>query len=245
MNTTTLVLLPGLDGTGILFAPLLRHLPPWIRPIVVEYPDAGLNSYESLIDAIDTQLPRQEKFALLGWSFGGPLALMVAARRPSQVSALILCATFVTPPIPKLVPYRFAMITPVIFFSRAFRRIRYVLPGFADSELRRAKATLWTRVSARVLAPRTRAVMGVDARPLLKACRTPLMYLASDNDDVVRRPSCDEVVSIAPWTQVCEIKGPHLALFTNPVDVAECIAKFVSKVEAGSRTVDAGAPIGQ
>jgi len=240
MTTTTLVLLPGLDGTGILLAPLLHRLPPWIRPVVVEYPDAGANSYESLIELVDAKVPQQGKFAILGWSFGGPLALMVAARRPLQVSAVILCATFVTPPIPKLVPFRFIAITPVIFITRAFRRIRYVIPGFASSELRRAKATLWRRVDARVLAARSRAVLSVDARPLLKACRAPLMYLASNDDDVVRRPSRDEVVAVAPQTQVCEIEGPHLALFTNPVDAAECIAKFLREVEAGPQTVEVG-----
>ena len=33
-----MVLLPGLDGTGLLFDPLLPCLPPTLRPLVVAYP---------------------------------------------------------------------------------------------------------------------------------------------------------------------------------------------------------------
>ena len=33
-----LVLLPGMDGTGRLFEPLLNFLPAWLAPIVIAYP---------------------------------------------------------------------------------------------------------------------------------------------------------------------------------------------------------------
>jgi pimeloyl-ACP methyl ester carboxylesterase len=241
-DTTTLVLLPGLDGTEILFAPLLRVLPAWIRPIVISYPDVGTNSYEELIEFVDREVSSLARFAILGWSFGGPLALMVAARRPSQVSAVVLCGTFVTPPIPRLVPFRFIVITPVVAMMRVLRRIRYVMPRFANTELRRAKGMLWRRVFARVLAARSRAVLRMDARPALKACRAPLMYLASTHDEVVRRPSRDEVVAIAPQTQVCEVEGSHFALFTNPGDAAGCIARFLRAVQPSPEPVEAGVP---
>ncbi len=224
---TTLVLLPGLDGTDVLFSPLMSSLPAWIHPVVVEYPDAGLNNYEELIEWVDQQVASLESFSILGWSFGGPLALMLANRRPSQVSSVILCATFITPPIPKLVPFRFIVTTPVIAVTRTLRRLRYWIPGFAPTELRRAKALLWKRVVARVLAARSRAAMSVDARALLKSCRAPMMYLSSTHDDVVRRPCRDEVIEVAPHTQVCEVEGGHLALFTNPVDSAERISRFL------------------
>ena len=114
MNPTTLVLLPGLDGTEIFLGPLRRHLPEWIRPVVVRYPVAGDNRYEALLPLIHAEVASLDRFAILGWSFGGPLALMVAAQRPKQVSAIVLCATFVTPPHRGLVPFRFALRGPVI-----------------------------------------------------------------------------------------------------------------------------------
>jgi surfactin synthase thioesterase subunit len=39
----TLVLLPGMDGTGEMFAPLIRELGPDIQTVVVRYPDLPLD----------------------------------------------------------------------------------------------------------------------------------------------------------------------------------------------------------
>ncbi|RBP45231.1 pimeloyl-ACP methyl ester carboxylesterase [Roseimicrobium gellanilyticum] len=235
----TLVLLPGMDGTGILFAPLLRTLPAWIRPVVIEYPDGGANSYEELIEHVEREVASLGEFAILGWSFGGPLALMIATRRPSQVSAVVLCATFVTPPIPRLARIR-SVITPALYgLVRAIRRIRYVIPGFASSELRSAKVVLWRKVSPKVLAARAQAALSVDVRDLLKACHAPLMYLASSHDATVPRPNRDEVAAIAPQTQVFEVQGAHHSLFTKPVESVACLVEFFSQLPCQPQAVEA------
>jgi pimeloyl-ACP methyl ester carboxylesterase len=239
----TLVLLPGLDGTEILFAPLLRTLPAWIRPAVIEYPDMGANSYEELIEHVDREVAPLGEFAILGWSFGGPLALMIAARRPSQVTAVVLCATFVSPPNRILARLRPIVCTPVYATVRALRRIRYVIPGLASSELRRAKAVLWRRLSPRMLAARARAALSVDARDLLTTCPAPLMYLASSHDATVPRPNRDEVAALAPQTQVFEVQGAHHSLFTKPVESVECLVEFFSRLPNNQPPVEAHAPM--
>jgi len=228
MKKIHLVLLPGLDGTEILFGPLIRHLPPWIQPHIISYPTSGKNSYEELLEAVDSEVSRFEHFAILGSSFGGPLSLMIAARHSPRVSAILLCASFVTPPRPELVRFRLIARTPVIGVLRALRRIRFVIPGLASDELRRAKAKLWNRVGARVLASRSRAVLRVDVRSQLRDVAVPLMYLAFTNDTVVPRRCLEEVVSIAPLTHVAEIEGEHLGLFTHPKPSAEFIADFLA-----------------
>ena len=233
MSPTTLVLLPGLDGTEIFFAPLLRHLPSWVHPIVVRYPTSGANGYDELLPMVMEQVASLPRFAILGWSFGGPLALMVATRRPADVSAVVLCSSFVTTPRPGLVPFRFAMRAPLIAAVRALRRTRFLIPGYASSELRRAKAMTWRRVNSRVLAARSRAALGVDARPQLRECRARLMYLASTRDEVVARAKLSEVLAVAPRTQVAEVDGPHLALFTNPAQSATRIADFLGEKDLG------------
>jgi pimeloyl-[acyl-carrier protein] methyl ester esterase len=237
----TLVLLPGMDGTEILFAPLLRTLPTWIRPVVVEYPDGGTNSYEELIEHVDREVASLGEFAILGWSFGGPLALMIAARRPAQVSSVVLCATFVTPPIPRLARMR-SMITPALYGAvRAIRRIRYVIPGFASGELRSAKVVLWRKVSPKVLAARAQAALSVDVRDLLRTCSAPLMYLASSHDATVPRPNRDEVASIAPQTHVFEVQGAHHSLFTKPDESVACLVEFFSRLPSRQLAVEADA----
>ena len=233
MSTTTLVLLPGLDGTEIFFAPLIRHLPEWIRPVVVSYPTTGPNDYEHLIERVSDQVSALGPFAVMGWSFGGPLALRLASRRPADVEAMILCGSFVTSPKPWLAPFRFAVRGPLVATVRAIRRTRLLLPGQSTGELRRAKAVTWRRVDAAVLARRSRAALGVDARDQLRECRVPILYLASTRDEVVGPASLREVVRIAPSTRVAELEGPHFALFTNPAAAAGQIAGFLRPGQTG------------
>jgi hypothetical protein len=51
-KATTLVILPGLDGTDVFFRPFLALLPDSIRPIVVSFPDAGPNGYDDLLGIV-------------------------------------------------------------------------------------------------------------------------------------------------------------------------------------------------
>jgi len=228
---TTLVLLPGLDGTEIFFGPLLRHLPSWIEPVVIVYPTSGNNDYkEDLLPIVMSKVAHLKSFVVLGWSFGGPLALMLASQCPAQVLGVILCGSFVTPPTPGLVPFRFAISGPLIAIVRATRRARLLIPGYATTELRHAKAITWRRVSSRELASRSRTALGVDVRAQLRECRAPLIYLVSTRDEVIPRTSLDEILRVAPHTRVAEIDGPHLALFTNPVQSAEKIMNFLCEL---------------
>jgi pimeloyl-ACP methyl ester carboxylesterase len=226
-NKTILVLLPGLDGTEIFFAPLLRHLPAWIDPVVITYPASCNNDYKDLLPIVMGEVAALKSFVILGLSFGGPLALMVASRCSSKVSGVILCASFVTPPRPRLVPFRFAVTAPLIALVRTVRRTRLLIPGYATTEFRRAKAITWRRVNSGVLASRTRSALSVDVRPQLRECRARLLYLVFKQDEVVSRTSLNEVLVIAPQTQVAEVEGPHFALFTNPVQSAACIVNFL------------------
>jgi pimeloyl-ACP methyl ester carboxylesterase len=229
---TTLVLLPGLDGTEIFFGPLLRHLPCWVEPIVIVYPTSGNNDYQAdLLPIVMSKVAALKSFVILGWSFGGPLALMVASRCPSQVSAVILCGSFVTPPRPGLVPFRCVVSPPLIAFVRAIRRVRLLFPGYATTEFRHAKAVTWGRVNSRVLASRSRTALSVDVRPQLRECRARLMYLASTRDEVISRASLDEILAIAPQTQITEVEGPHFALFTNPVQSVARIVNFLCEID--------------
>lgn len=238
----SLLMLPGLDGTEVFLGPLLRELPAWIEPRVIQYPPSGAtrnaenegaNEYADLLPSVNRQMSSSGSFTILGWSFGGPLALMVAAQRPAEVRGVILCSSFVTPPHPHLVPFRAALRPSLVAMVRAVRRVRLLIPGYASSELRRAKVVTWRRVSARALAARARAALSVDARPLLRNCRAPLMYLAASGDEVISRASLQEILSIAPQTRVTELDGRHMALFTSPVAAAASVAEFMGGFRFG------------
>jgi pimeloyl-ACP methyl ester carboxylesterase len=231
----TLVLLPGLDGTDIFFGPLLAHLPPWIEPMIVTYPPSGPHTYEGLLAVVEQKVAPLRDFAVLGWSFGGPLALMLAARRPEAVSGLMLCASFVTSPRPQLARLTFALSPPVIATVRAIRRMRFWIPGYADAAMREAKRRTWRNVRSRSLAPRARAALAVDARELLARMDAPILCLASSGDEVIPRSKLSELLAIAPRAKLAEMPGRHLALFTHPQHAAAHIARFLGALRGVTR----------
>ena len=107
MSDTTLppalVLLPGMDGTGLMFGPILPFLE-GLDPRVVRYP-AELTSYPDCLAFARAQLPLDRPFLLLGESFSGPIAIALAAERPEGLQGLVLCVTFARNPSPGLACY--------------------------------------------------------------------------------------------------------------------------------------------
>jgi pimeloyl-ACP methyl ester carboxylesterase len=227
--TTTLVLLPGLDGTDAMFGPLLSALPPWIHPVVVTYPPSGPNGYDDLLPRVQRAVAAAPRCHILGWSFGGPLALMAAGANPDAVRGIILCASFARAPRPDLVPWRFAFRPPVVATIRALRRAPALVRGYPTEDLRRARAETWRQVGARVLSSRTRAALAVDARPHLAACGAPVLYVASSNDRVIPPHNIEDIRALARSCEVVTIDGPHLALVTNAPAAATHIADFVRR----------------
>ena len=227
MRPATLVLLPGLDGTEVFFGPLLAALPPWVEPVVVTYPTSGANGYADLFGVVEAAVADTPEFYVLGWSFSGPLALMLAAKEPKRTRGVILCASFVRSPLPILPWLRFAVVAPVVSLVRLARRTPAVFPGAWTEQLRRDKAATWARVPARVLAARARAILALDARTCLRECPRPVLYLAGSRDGIVPRRNADQVLRESPSTRIVTIDGPHFAMYTNPDAAACAIAAFM------------------
>jgi pimeloyl-[acyl-carrier protein] methyl ester esterase len=227
MRRATLVLLPGLDGTEIFFGPLLAALPPWVEPVVVTYPTSGANGYADLFGVVEAAVADAPEFYVLGWSFSGPLALMLAAKEPKRTRGVILCASFVRSPHPILPWLRFAVVPPVVTLIRLARRTPAVVPGVWTEQFKRDKAAAWARVPARVLAARARAILAVDARTYLRECPRPVLYLAGSRDSIVPRRNADQVSRESPSARIVTIDGPHFAMYTNPDAAARAIASFM------------------
>lgn len=225
---TTLVLLPGLDGTDVFFRPLRAVLPQAVRPVVVCFPTSGSNTYVDLLALVREAVAELPECYVLGWSFSGPLALMLAVAEPTKVRGVILSATFVRPPHPLLAWVRCAVSTPVMWTIRVSRRLPGWLGRAPTDHVRGAMAETWARVGSRVVAARVRALLTVDAREPLRRCRQPVLYLASSHDEVIPRRTVAEIVQVRPSVQVRTIEGRHLAMYTNPAAVAHVILEFIA-----------------
>ena len=223
----TLVLLPGMDGTGDLFAPILPFLSAAMDTQVVSYPCDQRLGHAQLVELVLQQLPRDRPFALLGESFSGPIAAAVAAR--SAPAALVLACSFVTNPHRSL-----RLLRPLLPFlpspTHFIRPLGFALMGrHATPALRTALAGALGHVSPAVMKFRAAATLQADARASLAAVRCPVLYLRATQDRVVPRRCLADVLRARPETEVAEIDGPHFLLQTLPAASAQAIDAFLRR----------------
>jgi pimeloyl-ACP methyl ester carboxylesterase len=98
----TLVLLPGMDGTGQLFPPFVAAIGNRFSVKVVGYAVSETLGYSELESVVRSALPADGPFVILGESFSGPIAVAVAASRPQGLIGLVVCCAFVRNPRPRL-----------------------------------------------------------------------------------------------------------------------------------------------
>jgi pimeloyl-ACP methyl ester carboxylesterase len=217
-----------MDGTDIFFRPLRAALPSWIEPRCLQYPVSGGNDYPDLLPLVREACRASDDFFVLGWSFSGPLALMMAAEAPPGLRGVILCASFISVPWPVIRVLRGAATASV---ARLFPFVSEVLArvsGYTSDAFRRDRAECWARVPPSIFATRARAILGMERRPKL-ACHVPVLYIRGSADVVVPGWNARAVIRAIPTARVVTISGPHLALYTNPVAAADVIASFIGQ----------------
>ena len=87
-----LVLIPGLDGTGDLFAPFVAALGE-VDTQVISYPPDRAMDYAEHEAHVRSLLPREGEYVLLAESFSGPVGIAIAASNPAGLRGLILCCS--------------------------------------------------------------------------------------------------------------------------------------------------------
>jgi pimeloyl-ACP methyl ester carboxylesterase len=225
----TLVLLPGMDGTGDLFAPLIEALGPDVASITVRYPDQPLDfvAHEAIARAA---LPSTKPFVLLGESFSGPIAISIAAQAPSGLRGYILCCSFVRSPRPVL-----RLLRPLLTLVPPQRlpeviATHFLLGRFASPRLRQMHAQTLRRVSPRVLAARLGAVASVDVQSKLRRVPLPGLYLRATEDRLVPNSAATLFARLSSNARVVDIEGPHFLLQSRPAPAAQAIREFASEV---------------
>jgi pimeloyl-ACP methyl ester carboxylesterase len=225
-GTVQLLLLPGMDGTGQLFAPLLGALG-GVEPVVISYPPDEPLGYGDLLTLVRNRLPHGRPFILLGESFSGPLALMVAAEAPKGLQGVILCATFAKNPFGWLPACSRHLVRPVLFRMTLHFVVSKVLLGkSATPELRAQLARARRAVQPAVLAARARAIFNVDVLPQLVSCPVPILYLRGQYDHLLSNQVVRQLSRHKPSIQFTTLPASHLVLQTAPVLSAHAIEAF-------------------
>jgi pimeloyl-[acyl-carrier protein] methyl ester esterase len=226
-----LVLLPGLDGSGQMFADFLTALPDTLTTTVVEYPTERFLPYTELLQFVTAAIPKIEPFVILAESYSTPIALKYAATNPSNLAALIICAGFVQKPVGNWSRLVKMIAKPWIFTLRPPRFfLEYFLIG------RNAPAALIERfrqtlqlVHPEVLSARVREVLDCDARNDLTRTKVPIMYMRALHDRLLSASCHKQILRIRPDIVFAAVQAPHLLVQREPQKVANLVVAFVAK----------------
>lgn len=237
-----IILLPGMDGTGILFRPFVQELMKYLSEISVEisvqvisYPCDQKLSYEQLIDFVRSRLPAEEEIILVAESFSGPIGYALAAEQPNQIKAVIFAATFLSPPKgllwmmpPPLMALLMKIPLPVFLLSRLlFER---GASNMSNKTIALFKTAL-RKVQRPVLATRMREMAdlaGLQAGIEAQNIEIPCTYIQAENDRLISRSHAEEFRRIVPQIEVTEIPGPHFIMQARPKECAQVAGKFIT-----------------
>lgn len=239
-ETMKIILLPGMDGTGDLFADFAQALGVAADVQIVGYPRNQALGYAELESLVRAQLPRTEDFVLLAESFSGPIAMAIAAQAPSNLRGLVLCCTFARPPSMLL-----AISMPIMHW---FGVPKWTLPMLAPwllgpqykrDQLENLKRVLES-VSQSVLYCRLKAVHSVNAVAQLREVKAPTILLWADHDHVLGPSVLCELSQTLPAMCIRRLEGPHLLLQTRASECAQQVRSFLDYLGTGEKPADCG-----
>ncbi len=222
------VLLPGLDGSGRLHDTFTAAMAPRFRLEIVAYPGDRILDYRQLQAFVTERLPRDAPFLLIGESFSGPIAIRIAASRPSGLAGLVLCATFAASPRPWL-----GYLQPLLALPLPLPPARMLMPAMMGRWTTRD----WTRreqaaldaLPAAVARARLSEVLRVDATSDLDHIRVPTLYLQASHDRLVPPRCWREIHARLPHAKRVRLRGPHFLLQHQPVRAARAAQRHFAE----------------
>lgn len=229
-----IVILPGLDGTGLLLTDFVNILQASYPVEVITYPTDQPLSYDALLDYVKERLPG-EAFILIGESFSGPLAIRVASENPPFLEAIVLGASFARLDLPFRQAFA-GLIDRVPARAIPFALLDALLTnGRATPDQRGLLKRILRDVSPDVLSTRAKEALLVDLVSAEFAVRQPLLYLRASADRLIPSGAADLVASIAGNISIRDIPAPHFLFQTEPALCAKAVTDFANSLSRSSR----------
>lgn len=232
------VFLPGMDGTGLLFEPILRLWTESPPPMVVSYPSDRVLGYEPLQSYVVSLLPVSEPYVLIAESYSGPIAVRISATRPPMMRGLVLSATFIRKPRGWIGEWSRFFIRPSLFRQTWTHFIAEALlkwQGLNEGQIKLVLGAL-EHVRPVVLAARLREALNVEAFEDLRACNVPVLCLYAERD-LVLADRCRELIRQAnPRVKLVGLDTPHFLLQAKPAEALHEIQAFAQSISVHPRS---------
>lgn len=231
-----LVLVPGIDGTGLLFYRQIPSLSQSFEVTTTRHRD-NARSMEELVEDLDRVIASAapgHPVTLLGESFGGALTLSYALARPERVERVVILNSFAHfgSQARLWLGYHLLRATPwgMMRIVRQLNARRMHSPQTEREEIRRFHDLMRATTREGYLS-RMRMLRNYDIRSQLPSLRVPALYLASDRDTLV--PSVDQArlmseLSPAGTMRVLEGHG-HSCLIAPDLDLAQILDEWLAR----------------
>lgn len=220
-----IIMMPGLDGTGLLLTDIRDRLAAQREVDVLRYPPE-LSRYDDLAGWVRGRLP-EEDFILVAESFSGPLAMLLAAEKPPGLKGVVCVATFTK--APRRLPSVLAHVLRVLPTGSplAARLAQPVLMGrWSNADFTARFREALGAVPAGTLAARLGEVLCLNLSGIGRDIGVPVVYLQASDDRLVPNRAAAEFD--APLEEIISIEGPHFLLQANPAASAARIHDFAA-----------------
>ena len=219
--------MPGLDGAGKLFAPIIPMLEPHFDLTIVTYPD--LDSFNDYVECAQNQLPAEPGYSILAESFSGPVAIALMAQQPGQIGPSVLSATFARSPLAAMT--RMANYIPEQMFSigalNQFCMDVYEIEDEDNSETQPLPLNVAEQLDGTLLKHRITALSRIDVSALLPGIDIPILYLHALRDRIIAEGDARMLQQSLPNINRIDIDAPHLILQSRPQQCADLIRQHI------------------
>ncbi len=229
---------------------LVRLLAPRFRVIAIDLPGHGRSDWDPRASTPaaqawrvhETLVPITERYALVGWSLGGQLAIDLAAALPAGVERLALIAT--TPRFLKSATWRCgtrrALLARLVnrLHSERERAVSDFLALLASGSAPRTVARVLARLRGALRSQGTACPEALtaglarlrdgDLRAALPMVRVPALVVAGQRDRIIRPAAVRALAHALPDARYLEVAGAaHAPFLSHPVQFARELSGFL------------------
>lgn len=235
-----LVLMPGLDGTGILFQPLVEQLKDIFHVTVIAYPKDSFFSLQEMAEIIKEQLSAPEDTIVLAKSFSGLVALTLLEQYAIPLRGIIFCAAFAESPRPFLLKCLTMLSGSLLVLSWMpgfFYRVLFCL-GFSANPLQvKNLQGVLANVPSHVPLHRLRLISRGSFSQCSNIWSTPCGYLQATQDKLVPDRCAVWFAHHFRSFNLKKIDGPHFLLQARVQQCVKYILEFDQHFQAAKGSI--------
>jgi len=234
----TLMLVPGLDGTALLFYRQVPLLAERFDVVAFPLPDDPVRDMQGLVADLGrliSETAGDRPVVLCGESFGGALSMSFALAHPERVRALVVINSF--PYIRSRLQLRLGPLALRLFpwggmpLVRRFTESRLHSPHALPEDLHEFHERS-RQIGRRGYIRRLEILWSYDIRERLREIEAPVLFLAGDRDLLV--PSVEEARYMAarvPNATLRILEGyGHICLINHDLNLLEYIGPWMEAI---------------